>query len=117
MRSNYDELLGVGPGELGELFNGDPAAMVVVLEAALVYHIGGLLAALGDDVVGTEVVGGGLQVGQRKLRESQHAPGPRGDCCGGFGAVRHGCSGGDVVVIVVMTVVPVLVVFWMPSFQ
>lgn len=80
MRSNYDELLRVGPSELGELFNSDPAAMVVVLEAALVDNIGSLLAALRDDVVGAEVVGGCPQVGKRELRKSRHAPGPHCDC-------------------------------------
>lgn len=117
MRSNYDELLGVGPSELGELFNSDPAALVVVLEAALVDDIGSLLAALGDDVVGAEVVGGSPQVGQRELRKSRHAPGPRGNCCCGFGAVCRGSNGGKVVVFVVMAVVSVLVVFRTPSFQ
>jgi len=61
---SYGELLGVRPSLLGEFLDGDPAALVVVLEAAFVDDIGGFLAALGDDVVGAEVVGGGSEVGE-----------------------------------------------------
>ena len=71
MRELYGELLGVRPGELGEFLDGDPAAEVVVLEAALVDHIGGLLAALGDDEVGAEVVRRRFQLRKRELRESR----------------------------------------------
>ena len=61
---SYGELLGVRPSLLGELLDGNPAALVVVLEVAFVDNIGGFLAALGDDVVGVEVVGGSSEVGE-----------------------------------------------------
>lgn len=73
----YGELLGVRPGQFGKFLDGDPPTVIIVLvlEAALVDDIGGLLAALRDDEVGAEVVGGGFQVGQRELRESRHVSG------------------------------------------
>lgn len=71
------ELFGVRPGQFGKFLDGDPPTVIIVLvlEAALVDDIGGLLAALGDDEVGAEIVGGGFQVGQRELRESRHVSG------------------------------------------
>lgn len=41
----------------------------MILEATFVDDIGGFLAALGDDVIGAEVVGGGFEVGEGELRE------------------------------------------------
>ena len=61
---SYGELLGVRPSLLVEFLDGDSAALVVVLEAAFVDDIGGFLVALGDDVVGPEVLGGGSEVGE-----------------------------------------------------
>lgn len=62
----YEELLRVGPGEAGEALDGDEAAAV---EAAAVDDVGGLLAALGDDEVGAEALGGGAQLGETELPE------------------------------------------------
>lgn len=53
------ELFGVGPGQFGELLDGDPAA---VLEAAFVHKIVGFFAAFRDYEVGAEVVGGSFEV-------------------------------------------------------
>lgn len=76
---------------LSELLDGDPAAVVLVLEAALVDDVGGLLAALGHDEIGAEVVGGGPQVGQGELGEEARRAGCRGGvvvgAVGGPGAV------------------------------
>ena len=47
---SYGELLGVRPSLLGELLDGNPAALVVVLEVTFVDNIGGFLTALGVDV-------------------------------------------------------------------
>lgn len=83
-------MLGIGPGELGEFFDGDPTAVVVlvlVLEAALVDDIGSFLAALGDDEVGAEVVGGGSEVGERELGEFRRASGGEGSGVGPVGGV------------------------------
>lgn len=87
----YGELLGLRPGQFGKFLDGDPPTVIIVLvlEAALVDDIGGLLAALGDDEVGAEVVGGGFQVGQRELRESRHVS--VSDC--GCGVVSVGQFG------------------------
>lgn len=65
-QKSYCKLFGVRPGHLRELLDSDPAP---VLEATLVDNIGGLLNALGDYVVGAEVIGGGLEVREGELRE------------------------------------------------
>lgn len=70
--SLFRKLLGIRPSQFGEFLDGDPAA---VLKAALVDNIGGSVAALGDDGVEAEVVGGGLQVGERELGEGGGAGG------------------------------------------
>jgi hypothetical protein len=67
----YQELLRVGPGEAGEALDGDEAAPV---EAAAVDDVGRLLAALGDDEVGAEALGGGAQLGEPELPEHGHRP-------------------------------------------
>lgn len=86
------ELFGIGPGLLGEFLDSDPAT---ALEAALVDDVGRFLAALGDDEICAEVVGGGFEVDERVLGEGRHAasaaasdgvPSRRG---GGVGAVRR----------------------------
>jgi hypothetical protein len=67
----YQELLRVGPGEAGEALDGDESAPV---EAAAVDDVGRLLAALGDDEVGAEALGGGAQLGEPELPEHGHRP-------------------------------------------
>lgn len=67
----YEELLRVGPREAGEALDGDEAAAV---EAAPVDDVGRLLAALGDDEVGAEALGGGPQLGEAELPEDRHRP-------------------------------------------
>lgn len=62
------ERLRVGPRQFRELLDGDPRA---ALEAALVDEVGGLVAALGDDEVGAEAAGGGLQVREGELEEGR----------------------------------------------
>ena len=59
---SYGELLGVRPSLVGEFLDGNPATLVMVLEAAFVDDIRGFLTALGDDVVRAEVVGGNSKV-------------------------------------------------------
>lgn len=86
MRNPYGELFGVRPGNCGEFLDGDP---VPVVEAALVDDVRGVMADLGDDVVGGEVVGGGFQVGEREFREGRENVAT----VGGTSAV----SGGEVV--------------------
>lgn len=71
----YGELFGVRPGQFAKFLDGDPAAVVVILEAALVDDIGGFLAALGDDELGAEVVRRRFQLRQRELRESRRRDG------------------------------------------
>ena len=105
---SYGELLGVRPSLLGELLDGNPAALVVVLEVAFVDNIGGFLAALGDDVVGVEVVGGSSEVGEWELEEARRAEHSEED---GVGAVKHQSSGMTVEVIAVIVVV-VVREFW-----
>lgn len=61
----YKELLGVGPGSLGEAFDSSGAAGAE--EGGAVDDIGGLLAVLGDDAVGGEAVGGGAQLFEAEL--------------------------------------------------
>lgn len=83
-------MLGIGPGDLGEFLDGDPTAVVVlvlVLETALVDDIGSFLAALGDDKVGAEVVGGGSEVGERELGEFRRASAGGGSGVGPVGGV------------------------------
>lgn len=77
-RCLLNELLGVGPSQLSELLDGDPTAIVLVLKAAFVNDIGGFFAALGNDVIGAEVVGSGLEVGEGELGESRDATGKGG---------------------------------------
>jgi hypothetical protein len=67
----YQELLRVGPGEAREALDGDEASPV---EAAPVDDVGRLLAALGDDEVGAEALGGGAQLGEPELPEHGHRP-------------------------------------------
>lgn len=62
----YRKLFGVRPRQLGELLHRNPSTVV---ESALIDEIGGLLPALGDDEVGAEVVGGGLEVREGELGE------------------------------------------------
>lgn len=76
----HRELLRIRPRELGELLDGNPATAVLALEAALVDDVGGLLSALGDYVLGAEVVGG-----HPELREGELAEGPG---AAGISAVR-----------------------------
>lgn len=64
----YRKLFGVRPSQVGELLHRNPSTVV---EAALVDEIGGLLAALGDDEVWAEVVGGGLEVREGELGEGR----------------------------------------------
>lgn len=45
------------------------------MEPALVDNVRGLLATLGDYVVGAEVVGGGFEVGEGEFREGRGAAG------------------------------------------
>ena len=45
------------------------------MEPALVDNVRGLLATLGDYVVGAEVVGGGFEVGEGEFRERRGAAG------------------------------------------
>lgn len=78
VKGKYNELLGVGPSQLSELLDGDPTAIVLVLKAAFVNDIGGFFAALGNDVIGAEVVGSGLEVGEGELGESRDATGKGG---------------------------------------
>jgi hypothetical protein len=68
-RKSYEELLRVRPGEAREALDGDEPPAV---EAAAVDGVGRLLAALGDDEVGAESLGGGAQLGQSKLPEHRH---------------------------------------------
>lgn len=68
----YSKLFRVGPGELGELLDGDPAA--AALKAALVDDVGGPLAAHRHYEVRTEVVGGGPKFVKRELREGLGDP-------------------------------------------
>lgn len=117
-KGKYSELLRIGPSLLGELLDGDPAPVVLVLEATLVDDVGGLLAALGHDEIGAEVVGGGPQVGQGELRDEPRRPdpaapraGPPGGvvrAVGGLGAVV--VAGGGVAVAVLVVGAVVLVV-------
>ena len=65
----YEELLRVRPGEAREALDGDEPAAV---EPAAVDGVGRLLAALGDDEVGAEPLGGGAQLGERELPEHGH---------------------------------------------
>ena len=61
------------------------------MEATLVDDIGGFVAALRDDVIGAEAVGGGFEVGKRELREGRDVHG--GASNGVIGAVRGGSNG------------------------
>lgn len=60
----YSELLRIRPGEFGKALNSNPATVMAVVEATSVDDIGSFLAALGDDVIGAEAVGGGFEVGE-----------------------------------------------------
>jgi hypothetical protein len=82
---SYEELLRVRPGEAREALDGDEAAAV---EAAAVDDVGRLLAALGDDKVGAESLGGGAQLGQRELPEHRHRALQRLLVVGGVAAIR-----------------------------
>lgn len=107
------ELLGVRPSLFGEFLDGDPAAMVVVLEAAFVDDIRGFLAALGDDVLGAEVVCGGSQVSERELGEARCDSSSTGRD-DGVGAVewwREMVVAMAVEIFAVVVVVTVVVVF------
>lgn len=72
----------------------------MVVEAAFVDHVGGFLAALGDDMIGTEAIGGGSEVGEWELRERRHVYG--GEVAGIFGAV--GGRGNVVVIVAVLSI-------------
>lgn len=63
----YSKLLRIGPCHFGKFLDSDPP---LVLKATLINDIGGFLPTLGDDVVGAEVVGGGLELRERELGES-----------------------------------------------
>lgn len=54
-------MFGVGPGQFGELLDGDPAA---VLKAAFVDNVGSLFGGVGNNKVRAEVVGGCFEVCQ-----------------------------------------------------
>jgi hypothetical protein len=64
----YRELLGVGPGELGELLHRDGRASGA-LQLAPIDEVGGLLPALGDDVLGREPASRRAELRERELRE------------------------------------------------
>ena len=107
---SYGELLGVKPSLLGEFLDGDPAALVVVLEVTFVDNIEGFLTALGDDVEWVEVVGGSFEVREWELGEARRARHGEDD---GVGAVEQRSSGMTVEVIAVIVVVVVVVgEFW-----
>lgn len=96
-------MLRVRPGQFGKFLDGDPTRTILVLEAALVDDIGGFVAALGDDEVGAEVIGGVFQVGQRELRESQYGSGGLGSVGGLRSLVVVGGSSVAVVQVLVLT--------------
>lgn len=66
---DYHEALGIRPGGFGKAFDGNPA---VVVKSAFVYKIGGFLAALRNDLVAAEGVGGPSQHVQRKFSKGGH---------------------------------------------
>ena len=107
---SYGELLGVKPSLLGEFLDGDPAALVVVLEVTFVDNIGGFLTALGVDVEWVEVVGGSFEVRKWELGEARRAGHGEDD---GVGAVEQRSNEMTVEVIAVIVVVVVVVgEFW-----
>ena len=107
---SYSKLLVVKPSLLGEFLDGDPVALVVVLEVTFVDNIEGFLTALGDDVEWVEVVGGSFEVREWELGEARRARHGKDD---GVGAVKQRSSGMTVKVIAVIVVVVVVVgEFW-----